>query len=469
MLKKLLLTKFFLIFLSVQMFAFNFGNSQNQLPSFVEISKEFQPAVVNINTTKTLKKNFSNPFHNFRTPFSENDPFEDFFNKFFGNIPERKFKQQSLGSGFIISKDGYILTNNHVIENSDEINVSLSNKHTFTAKIIGTDPKTDIALIKIDPKGEDLKIVNLGDSDKLEIGEWVLAIGNPFGYSNTMTAGIVSAKGRVIGEGPYDSFIQTDAAINPGNSGGPLLNTKGEVVGINTAIIAGAQGIGFAIPINMAKDIINQLKSKGKVERGWLGVYIQKVTDDMAEYFNMKSPYGAMVSNVIEKSPADKAGIKRGDIIIEYDGKNIEDPNTLPTLVGNTPIGKEVKIAVMRKEHKEYFTVKIEKQKDEVASTGISPTAKFDKLGLYVSNITEEIKHRYDLKASQGVIVLDIQEGSIAEKSGIARGDIIKSIEYQVINNIDEYRQISNNLNKNKMLIDIQRGQGRIFFVLKIK
>ncbi len=467
MAKRILIILMALLF-SIQCYGFSFGSSgNNNLPNFVEIVKKVKPAVVNINTTKIIKRKFYNPFHNFHSPFGENDPFSDFFNKFFGQQYTKKYKQKSLGSGFIISKDGYILTNNHVVANADEINVTLSNNHTYKAKIIGTDPKTDIALIKINPKGDDLTVVKLGDSDKLQVGEWVLAIGNPFGFSRTVTAGIVSAKGRVIGEGPYDSFIQTDAAINPGNSGGPLINLKGEVVGINTAIIAAAQGIGFAIPINMAKAILPQLKKNGKVIRGWLGVYIQNVTKDLADYFGMKEPHGALVSQVVEGSPAAKAGMKRGDIIIKYDGKDVKDINQLPRMVATTPIGKEVKVVVLR-DHKEItLTVKIGKMQGNGTET--ASEEKVDKLGLTVTNITPDIMKRYDLSDNSGVLVVKVKPNSIADKAGIQEGDIIKSMEYHIVKNVDDYEKILKNFHKDKMLVDIKRGKSRIFFVLKFK
>ncbi|OGQ40353.1 MAG: hypothetical protein A3A85_01165, partial [Deltaproteobacteria bacterium RIFCSPLOWO2_01_FULL_42_9] len=314
--------------------------------SFVKLAKDLNPVVVNISTTQVIKQKPMVPFPEFRSPF------EDFFGdefKFFGESPEREFKRQSLGSGFIINKEGYILTNNHVVENAEEIIVTLSDKKEkeYKAKVIGKDARLDVALIKVDANG-DLPVANLGDSDKLEIGEWVMAIGNPFGLSHTVTAGIVSAKGRVIGAGPYDNFIQTDAAINPGNSGGPLFNLKGEVIGINTAIIAGGQGVGFATPINMAKDILLQLKEKGKVTRGWIGVSIQEVTPDLAQSFGLKDKQGALVSSVNKDEPADKGGIKAGDIIVEFDGKAITEVSDLPRTVATTAPGKTVKVKIIR-------------------------------------------------------------------------------------------------------------------------
>jgi serine protease Do len=464
--------KFFVVLLMVLFSSLNlFALSTDNLPNFVDIVKKVKPAVVNINTTKIIKKKFSNPFFHFQSPFGKNDPFNDFFQKFFGNTqPYKKFKQKSLGSGFIISKDGYILTNNHVVSNADEINVTLSNNHSYKAKIIGTDPKTDIALIKINPKqGEELTVVKLGDSDSLQVGEWVLAIGNPFGFSRTVTAGIVSAKGRVIGEGPYDSFIQTDAAINPGNSGGPLINLKGEVVGINTAIIAAAQGIGFAIPINMAKFVVKQIKTKGYVQRGWLGVYIQPVNKDLADYFNMKEPYGALVADVVKDGPADKAGIKRGDIIVSFDGKKVESTEVLPKIVASTPIGKEVNIGILREGKKMNIKAKIGEMPESKSEAVVKKSETFDNLGLRVSNITPEIMKQYGIHDSEGVLILEVKNGSPADNAGIREGDIIKSVEYHIVKNIDDYYSIVRNFKKDKMLVDVKRGNSRIFFVLKLK
>ena len=307
-------------------------------PDFVALAKKLKPAVVNVSTAKTIAP--QKKFHRAPSPFGT-DPFEEFFDRFFENAPQRSYKQRSLGSGFIISDDGYILTNNHVVAGADEIKVKLGDKREFKAEVKGTDEKLDLALIKIEAK-DHFPVARLGDSDTIEVGEWVMAIGNPFGLEQTVTAGIVSAKGRVIGSGPYDDFIQTDASINPGNSGGPLFNAQGEVIGINTAIVAGGQGIGFAIPINMAKGIITQLKEKGKVTSGWLGVSIQAMTPELAQSFGLEAEKGALVNEVMKDSPADKAGIKSGDIILEFDGKAVHEMNELPRLVAETPVGKKV-------------------------------------------------------------------------------------------------------------------------------
>src|SRR5919106_4083836 len=292
-----------------------------QLPDFISLAKRMRPIVVNISTTQMSEARGPQEFG---SPFGEEDPFNDFWRRFFGGpVPRGPQRQRSLGSGFIIDGDGSIITNNHVVENAQKIVVKLADEQEYEAKVIGRDPKTDIAVIKIEAKTK-LTPANFGDSDGLEVGEWVMAIGNPFGLDSTVTSGIVSAKGRHIGQGPYDNFIQTDASINPGNSGGPLINLRGEVVGINTAIFSrtgGNLGIGFAIPINLAKELLPQLKSKGKVTRGWLGVVIQRVTPEIAEGLGMEKTRGALVATVIEGSPADRAGVKTGDVIIEYNGQ----------------------------------------------------------------------------------------------------------------------------------------------------
>jgi len=309
-----------------------------QLPDFVSLAKKMRPIVVNISTTQMSDVRGQQEFG---SPFGEEDPFNDFWKRFFGGpLPRGRQRQQSLGSGFIIDADGSILTNNHVVENAQKIVVKLlGDDQEYEAKVIGRDPKTDIAIIKINTKAN-LPTANFGDSDKLEVGEWVVAIGNPFGLDSTVTSGIVSAKGRHIGQGPYDNFIQTDASINPGNSGGPLINLRGEVIGINTAIFSrtgGNMGIGFAIPVNLAKELLPQLKGKGKVTRGYLGVLIQKVTPEIAESLGMERGYGALVANVSKDGPAEKAGIKVGDVIVEFDGKEVKDSGDLPIIVAREP------------------------------------------------------------------------------------------------------------------------------------
>ncbi|NIO12201.1 MAG: Do family serine endopeptidase, partial [Deltaproteobacteria bacterium] len=334
------------------------------LPDFVNLAKALRPAVVNISTSQA--GGGSQP--SAPSPFGEEDPFSEFWRRFFGDpMPRGPFRQKSLGSGFVVDKEGYILTNNHVIESGDKIIVRLSDDEEFEAKLIGRDPKTDIAVIKIDAD-INLEIAPLGNSDDLEVGEWVLAIGNPFGLEHSVTSGIVSAKGRHIGAGPYDNFIQTDASINPGNSGGPLINLRGEVVGINTAIFSrggGNIGIGFAIPINLVKELLPQLKSKGKVTRGWLGVVIQGVTPAIAESLGMKKARGALVANVSSDGPAERAGVEIGDVIIEFNNQAVKESNDLPIIVARTPVGKKVEVIVLRDGKEVKLSVVIGELKDE--------------------------------------------------------------------------------------------------------
>jgi serine protease Do len=315
------------------------SNAASAPESFAPLVKKEMPAVVNISTRQVVKVQQQSPF---------GDPqMDEFFYRFFGGRPPREQVRQSLGSGFIISTDGYILTNNHVVDMARDIKVALSDGRVMDAKLVGKSKEIDIALIKVEATG--LPSVVLGDSDGLEVGDWVVAIGNPFGLSHTVTAGIVSAKGRVIGVGPYDDLIQTDAAINPGNSGGPLFNTIGEVVGINTVIIARGQNLGFAVPISMVKEVLPSIKEKGRPDMGWLGVSAQHVTPDLAAALGLSEPIGALINGITKGSPADKAGLRRGDVIVELDGKKILDPSELPRMVAFGHIGKTVILNVMRK------------------------------------------------------------------------------------------------------------------------
>ena len=334
--------------------------------SFADLVDKVQPAVVNISTTTTVRVP-GNPFQHF---FGQNphDPFGDFFENFFGAVPDRELKQRSLGTGFIIDKSGLIITNNHVVERADEIKVKLTDSREFKASVIGRDPKTDLALIKISSPLEKLPVLPLGDSDKIRVGDWVLAVGNPFGLEHTVTKGIISATGRVIGSGPYDQFLQTDAPINPGNSGGPLINLRGEVVGINTAIVPGGQGLGFAIPSNMAKAITAQLKEKGQVSRGWLGVSMQKVTPELASSFGRQDVHGALVTDVVPQSPAERAGIKSGDIIVTFAGQRIKEVNDLSRIVAVTPVHRDVDIKLFREGKEVSLNVRLEEFSEEKIS-----------------------------------------------------------------------------------------------------
>ncbi|MDL1972089.1 MAG: DegQ family serine endoprotease [Deltaproteobacteria bacterium] len=439
--------------------------SKSDFPSLSSIVSKVAPAVVNISTVRVVRG--PGPvFKYFFGPFEEGDPFKEFFERFFGDIPQREFRQKSLGSGFIISKDGYILTNNHVVEKATEIRVRLLNKEQFEAKVIGRDPKTDIALIKI-KANHSLSAATLGDSDALRVGDWVIAIGNPFGLGHTVTVGIISAKERIIGAGPYDNFLQTDAAINPGNSGGPLVNLEGKVVGINTAIVAQAQGIGFAIPINMAKYILSQLKERGKVMRGWLGVMIQEVTPEIAHALGLKEVKGALVADVTPGSPADKADIRRGDVIIEYNGKKIEEMNELPRLVANTPVGKSVPIKIWRNGKIKQLTVKVGELEEKVAK-GERRYAPQD-LGLKVEELTPYLAQRLGVKRIHGVVITYVVPGSPAHEAGLSRGDIILKINRHPIEDLNDYQEVINSAKPgDTLLFLIERREGTLFVALKV-
>jgi serine protease Do len=426
-----------------------------------QLFKEVSPAVVNISTTQVVQ--FTRPRG--RTPFGQQDPFDEFFHNFFGRMP-REQKRRSLGSGFIVSPDGFILTNNHVVEKADEVTVTLLDKGEFKAKVVGTDPKIDIALIKIDAKRK-LNYVALGDSDKLDVGEWVVAIGNPFGLGHTVTAGIVGAKGRIIGSGPYDDFIQTDASINPGNSGGPLFNLKGEVVGINTAIVQGGQGIGFATPIQLAKSVLEQLKEKGKVTRGWLGVYIQRLTPEAAENLGLPGRQGALVSDVTSGGPAEKAGIRSGDVIVAFNGKEIRDEHELPQTVASTKPGKTVNVRLLREGKEMTIPVTIAEMEGEPGKpAGTQDLSKT--LGLSVQDITPEIAQRFGIENTKGVIVTDVADGSQADEAGFNEGDIIRQINRRPVSGTAEFTKMAAALKADKTtLFLVERGDARILLTVK--
>jgi serine protease Do len=434
--------------------------------SFAPLVKTLTPAVVNINTTKVVEHS-GHPFGFYGSPF-QHDPFDEFFNRFFGQMPHRKFKQRSLGSGFIISADGFIITNNHVIEDADEIKVTLSDEKDYPARIIGTDVKTDLALLKIEVD-HDLPVAELGDSDDLEVGDWVIAIGNPFGLERTVTAGIVSARGRVIGSGPYDDFIQTDASINPGNSGGPLFNLDGEVVGINTAIVASGQGIGFAIPVNMAKDLLPQLKT-GKVSRGWLGVQIQKVTPELAESFGLKEETGALVADVVADSPAAKAGLKTGDIIIAFNGRPVDEMNDLPRMVAAVPPGEKVTVTFLRDGREKRVTVTLgELEKGEMAAAGGDDTGVAEVLGLSVRQVTSEIAAYYHLSVEQGVVITDVDPDGLGAEGGLRPGDLLLQVNDEKIETVKDFQRAVEKAKQNKLIrFLVQRQHGRLFVVLRL-
>jgi len=440
--------------------------TSGQLPDFVSLAKKMRPIVVNISTTQISDVRGQQEFG---SPFGEEDPFNDFWKRFFGGpLPRGRQRQQSLGSGFIIDADGSILTNNHVVENAQKIVVKLlGDEQEYEAKVVGRDSKTDIAVIKINTK-TNLPTANFGDSDKLEVGEWVVAIGNPFGLDSTVTSGIVSAKGRHIGQGPYDNFIQTDASINPGNSGGPLINLRGEVIGINTAIFSrtgGNMGIGFAIPVNLAKELLPQLRGKGKVTRGYLGVLIQKVTPEIAESLGMDHGYGALVANVSKDGPAEKAGIKVGDVIVEFDGKEVKDSGDLPIIVARTPVDKKVRMKVLRDKKEVMLGVAVGELKEEEVVASVPEKGE---LGMTVQKVTPQMAESLGLEKPEGVVVTDVESGSAADEAGIRRGDVIVQIDRKPVRSVDEYKKSIAGIRKGKgVLFLVKRGDSTLFLALK--
>jgi serine protease Do len=441
--------------------------------NFADLAEIARPSVVNVRTVKTVKGGgrvfrhfFGNPFGKQnppggQNPFGGRNPFEDFSGPFDGGDQGESFQQKSLGSGFILDRDGYIVTNNHVVENADEIKVKLASGKEFDAKVVGRDPKTDLALIKI--KGSsDLQPLKMGNSDEAKVGSWVVAIGSPFGLEQTVTAGIISAKGRIIGSGPYDNFIQTDASINPGNSGGPLINMKGEVIGINTAIVASGQGIGFAIPINTARDIVPQLKDKGKVTRGWLGVSIQEVTPELAKSFGLKERKGALVAEVIKDGPADKAGVEQGDVIVEFDGKEIGESKDLPRIVAATAIGKTVSLKMWRGGKILTKDVKIGQLEEGAVEAAKAPTRK--QIGLAVQDITHEMAQALGLRNRIGVVVSQVEPGSPAADAGIRQGDVIREVNRSAVANVESFlKKVEEAKSGSSILFLIQRGKNSLY------
>ena len=432
--------------------------------SLADLVDTLSPSVVNISTTTIIKGRPGHPFGH-RMPFPRFFEEDDFFKRFFENAPERDFKQQSLGSGFIISSDGYIFTNNHVVEKATKIRVKLATGKEYDAEVKGKDPSTDIALIKINPDNS-LPVVKLGNSDKLRIGDWIFAIGNPYGLEHTVTAGIVSAKGRVIGSGPYDNFIQTDASINPGNSGGPLFNLEGEVIGINTAIVAQAHGIGFAIPINTAKSILDDLKSKGSVSRGWLGISVQDITDDIAANMKLKNVKGALVGQVFEGDPADKAGVKTGDIIIEIAGKKIQNTQDLLRIVAALKAGEKAPVKLIRDGQEKKIDVIIGERKEEKE---IARKGKIgEHYGMTVQEITPEMARHFGLSDKYGVIITQVREGSPSDDAGLKAQDIILQINKVKISSIKDFlNEMTKDSQEETILLLIKRGETTFFVTLK--
>jgi len=430
--------------------------------SFADLAERASPGVVNIATSRTVMQNAPRSLEEFffGTPFGNPHNFEGPPNE---GIPR---KVPSLGSGFVISEDGYIVTNNHVIENVDKITVIFADKSELEATVVGRDPKTDIALIRVE-SDEKLFALPLGDSSAVRPGEWVVAIGNPFGLEHTVTAGIISAKHRVIGAGSYDDYIQTDAAINPGNSGGPLLSLTGEVIGINTAINPQANTIGFAVPIDMAKAILPQLRTAGHVTRGWLGVLVQKITPELAEEFGLEGESGALVSKVAPDGPAEKAGIKRSDIIVEFDNKPIKDLSELPRAVAETAVDKTVEVVVVRDGKRKTLRAKVGRlPQPELAELAMQSEKGPAEFGLVVQDLNPELAERLGLDTTDGVLITSVKPGSPADDAQIRRGDVILEVDRSEIQDVDDLRAQLNAADDGALFL-IRRGESTIFIPIK--
>jgi serine protease Do len=442
--------------------AANIAALENRPPSFATIAKRTMPVVVNISTTAQ------------RAPRGgSGDPIDEFFNRFFGESQPRDNSQRSLGSGILISKDGEILTSYHVVKNADAIKVKLADQSEYEARLVGKDDRTDLALIKIRKTNDSVPFARLGTSSQLDVGDWVMAIGNPFGLEHTVTAGIVSAKGRVIGAGPYDNFIQTDASINPGNSGGPLINAVGEVVGVNSAIFSqsgGNVGIGFAIPIDLAKKVVDHLRKNGKVVRGWLGIRAQDLSPQIAATSGLSHFAGQIqtVTEVTENSPAAEAGIKVGDVIVEFNGKALTKNPDLRTMIADTGPGQKITLKIVREKLERIVSIRIGELPDEDGSQQVE--VRDAELGLRVQRITPETSRRLALSSVKGVLVLEVQSGSPAEQVGIEPADVIREVNQRPVNNVKDFeRAVRQGRRGDRILLLVQRGDNAVFFALKRK
>lgn len=438
------------------------------VPDFTQLVEQYSSAVVSINATPGEQESSGGSDILPRLPIPEDSPFHDYFRRFFEQLPEAPSQRPrtSLGSGFIISADGYIMTNAHVTEDADKITVGLNDRRELSAKVVGKDPRSDIALLKIE--ADNLPVVEIGDSSKLKVGQWVLAIGSPFGFEHTATQGIISALGRSLPSDTYVPFIQTDAAVNPGSSGGPLFNLDGEVIGINSQIYSrtgGYMGLSFAIPINVAMDVADQLKQYGKVSRGWLGVMIQEVTPDLARSFDLDKPHGALVSQVMEDSPAQKAGVKAGDIIVSFNGTAINRSAELPPLVGRVRPGTKAPVTVIRDGEEKTLQIEIEELPEEPMQRAAAEPAPANRLNLTVANLTPEQRERQD---TQGVAVKEVNQGPAAQ-AGIRPGDIIVRLNNQPVNDVAEFERLVKELPAGRPVpVLIQRGDGALFLAVTI-
>jgi len=440
------------------------GSTQSRGPeSFSRLVKRASPSVVNISAVRIVKRPEVTPL-----PFGGDDPLQEFFERFFRQQIPRGSRQNSLGTGFIIDNAGFILTNNHVVEQTEDIKVRLADNREYSADIVGRDPLTDLALIRI-AADHPLDPLPLGNSDKLEVGDWVVAIGNPFGLGHTVSAGIVSAMYRQIGAGPYENFIQTDAPINPGNSGGPLLNTSGQVVGITSLIFSqngGNIGIGFAIPINMAKDLLPQLK-QGRVIRGWIGIMIQQLTPELSSKLKLKDQKGALVADVLAGGPADKAGIRRGDVISSFDGKPIKEANELPLAVASAPIGKTAMVEAIRAGQKQIFRVSIEELRQDIEP--LASASESLELGMVLQQVTPELARQYELTRTGGLLVVEVEVDSEAYDAGIEPGDIILEVDQIPVKDLTAFSKKIHEYRPDQMvLLLIDRGGSTLFVTLKI-
>ena len=468
----LLLTHFLLLFFSVSI-----AHSNSVPESFADLADKLSPSVVNISTTTVIEQKSRE-----MPSFPPGSPFEDFF-KQFEKPGGKKRKAQSLGSGFIIDKSGYIITNNHVIDNAEKIMVILYDDTSFEATVVGKDPKTDVALLKINPKKTKLTAVKFGDSNKLRVGDWVMAIGNPFGFGGTVTAGIVSARGRNL-SGSYDDYIQTDASINRGNSGGPLFDMNGNVVGINTAIFSqsgGSVGIGFAVSSNLAKQVTDQLKQYGRTKRGWLGVLIQEISQEIADSLGMKSVKGALVSSATEGGPAQKAGVKTGDVILKFNDINIDTMKELPKVVAGTPVGKSVPLVILRNGKTITLNVvlgelELAEKENLITKTNGNKNSKsktFEKLGFVAEELSRSNIDKFKLKKIKtGILISSVKEGSVAQEAGLLPGMVIVRVGQIEVNSIDVIENAIKNaiIQKRKaILLLVKVESGTRFVALELK
>ena len=447
------------------------ARSLGPMPSLAPLVKQLRPTVVNIYTTQNIRLRRNGMFPGLPGQGGDDDQGGGFFGQFFGmQQPQQELKRQALGSGFSIG-NGLVLTNNHVIQGADVIKVKAANGREFDAKVVGRDSATDIGVLRLEGKGAtELPAARLGDSDSAEVGDYVVAIGNPFGLSLTVTSGIVSAKGRVIGEGPYDDFIQTDASINPGNSGGPLFNLRGEVIGINTAIIARGQGIGFAVPIDMVKQLLPQLESTGHVARGWLGVGIQEVTPELAKTFHIAAAKGALVSQVFPGGPAAKAGLKSGDVVTALNGKPVASPSELSRAVAAVPPGSTVKLEVLRDGKARTLEAKVTERDEQAVEQGRQgqgaeqPPESNANVGLSVAPITPDLARRLGVSQGEGLAVTQVAPNSAAEAAGVQAGDVLLELQRQPTSTVEAYRKLARTIKPgDSVLFRVRRGGSAIY------